>query len=380
MTIEDFIKLIPPDRISERDDQIVIRDRISFEEAIIIDSGQTSKKITFQDTKFNTSVTIVGGQFNHLVLGGRIENLMIEGGDYNSIINESEKNLFQNIYCKELIHNYRGFLNLRKVNIQTLEVTLHDYLTIFENSSINTLNVKCVNTSRIEISDTRIGDISLENFNTRNKKIILKSVLPIGRKNIFNLKNSELENCEILFTDLSKHKLYLDKSKIISVKSNNSKLFRKIFDSENDKPSRDGYRQFKVAMITQHDKINELFYKSRELNAHLSELHWWRNFRTWFVLVTSKITNNFGFDWFFPLLWIIGVGTGMYIWYCNLVCYPPETGIGDCLMFMNPTHSLDFLVPSDQLTQGAKAIDIFTRILIGFFIYQFISAFRKFAR
>ena len=102
----------------------------------------------------------------------------------------------------------------------------------------------------------------------------------------------------------------MEDSDVLRIKTTHSKLFKTIHDKD-DNDYREGYRQLKHAMINQNDKINELYFKSKELNAHLSELHWFKNFRTWFVLGVSKITNNFGFDWFFPLLWIISY-MGLY--------------------------------------------------------------------
>lgn len=379
MIIEEFKELIHPQNKTEDDNQLIIRGKIHLAQEVLIDAGTYAKFLIFDEAKFDKSVKIIGGEFEKLIINERVQNISIEGGAFKSIENQGTIYLFQNISCQNFIHKHNEDVNFKKVDIGTLEVELHDRLTINNNSSIENLIVKRSIGMEIKISDTKLGNITVDNF-SKQGRITIKSVFPINRKNKFELINSELKDCKILFSNLSRHKLYLNKSKITSIESNNSKLFRWIFDSENNKPSRDGYRQFKVAMINQYDKINELYFKSKELNAHLSELHWFKNFRTWFVLVTSKVTNNFGFDWFVPMVWIFGLGFIMYFAYQWFIPGNQVFGFGDFLMFINPTHAFDFLVPTEQLTQGAKAIDIITRILIGFFIYQFIAAFRKFAR
>jgi hypothetical protein len=54
--------------------------------------------------------------------------------------------------------------------------------------------------------------------------------------------------------------------------------------------------------------------------------------------------------------------------------------IGYYFSFLDITHRSDFLVEKVELNGCSLAIDYFNKILVGFFIYQFVAAFRKYGK
>jgi len=54
--------------------------------------------------------------------------------------------------------------------------------------------------------------------------------------------------------------------------------------------------------------------------------------------------------------------------------------IGYYFSFLDITHRSDFLVSKTELNGFSLTIDYFNKILVGFLIYQFIAAFRKYGK
>ena len=46
---------------------------------------------------------------------------------------------------------------------------------------------------------------------------------------------------------------------------------------------------------------------------------------------------------------------------------------------MNPAHTIDYLVPKEQISNRFLTVDFIGRIVISILIYQLIVPFRKFA-
>jgi len=54
--------------------------------------------------------------------------------------------------------------------------------------------------------------------------------------------------------------------------------------------------------------------------------------------------------------------------------------IGYYFAFLDITHRTDFLVSKTELSGLSVTIDYINKILVGFLIYQFIAAFRKYGK
>jgi len=52
--------------------------------------------------------------------------------------------------------------------------------------------------------------------------------------------------------------------------------------------------------------------------------------------------------------------------------------VGYYFSFLDLTHKKDFLVPKTELNGWSVTMDFLNKVVVGFFIFQFISAFRKY--
>jgi len=115
------------------------------------------------------------------------------------------------------------------------------------------------------------------------------------------------------------------------------------------------------------------------------------------ILNLNRITNNYGLSWVKALKFILYSSIFLYTAYILVFIYnksyPYKLGWDDFneffdainytlknyLQFLWPTHKFDFMAGTHS-NFFSYLIDIFSRIVIGFGIYQMIQAFRKFGK
>ena len=105
-----------------------------------------------------------------------------------------------------------------------------------------------------------------------------------------------------------------------------------------------------------------------------------------FILSINRISNNHGLSIREPFYWFLGVSVSfylLYLWSLGLAfqctAFDPNL-IGYYFSFVDITHRSDFLLNKDELNGWSLAIDSFHKFLIGFLIYQFVAAFRKYGK
>jgi len=104
------------------------------------------------------------------------------------------------------------------------------------------------------------------------------------------------------------------------------------------------------------------------------------------VLALNEFSNRHGLSVGRPLAFYIILSIFLYILY--LAClgrfycggkFDPLL-VGHYFSFVDPTHRNDFLVDKKELTGGSLVVDYAGKILLGYLIYQFIAAFRKYSK
>lgn len=105
-----------------------------------------------------------------------------------------------------------------------------------------------------------------------------------------------------------------------------------------------------------------------------------------FILSINRMSNNHGLSIREPFLWFLGVSISFYVMYLGTLglafqrtAFDPNL-IGYYFSFVDITHRSDFLLEKDQLNGWSLAVDSCHKFLIGFFIYQFVAAFRKYGK
>ena len=124
---------------------------------------------------------------------------------------------------------------------------------------------------------------------------------------------------------------------------------------------------------------------SNDALKHVTDVSKWDKF---ILLINSK-SNNHGLSIAIPLKLFFLFSIGFYILYLlslgrifNSNDFDP-TLIGYYFSFIDITHRTDFLVDKSEFKGWggwALVIDSINKIIISFFIYQFIAAFRKYGR
>jgi len=129
------------------------------------------------------------------------------------------------------------------------------------------------------------------------------------------------------------------------------------------------------------------YYEAQKLGAISKEsLRRIASLSTWdkFILWVSRYSNNHGLSIKGPFLSLLILSIVFYIVYLmSLGRIFVNTKIdwnlvGYYFSFLDLTHKKDFLVPKTELNGWSVTMDFLNKVVVGFFIFQFISAFRKY--
>lgn len=105
------------------------------------------------------------------------------------------------------------------------------------------------------------------------------------------------------------------------------------------------------------------------------------------ILGLNNLSNKHGLSIARPFFWFLGLTILGYILYLASLgkifdCSKPVDWklFGYYFSFIDITHRSDFLVDKEALTGWALTIDSLSKIVVGYLIYQFIAAFRKYGK
>ncbi len=131
------------------------------------------------------------------------------------------------------------------------------------------------------------------------------------------------------------------------------------------------------------------FYEAQKFQAISNEaLKKVENLPYWdkIILKVNSLSNNHGLSIKAPFIATIAISIFFYILYlwtlgrmfnCNVIDW---NLFGYYFAFLDITHRTDFLVSKSELNGFSLTIDYFNKIIVGFLIYQFIAAFRKYGK
>lgn len=104
------------------------------------------------------------------------------------------------------------------------------------------------------------------------------------------------------------------------------------------------------------------------------------------ILSVNHWSNNHGLSIKRPFWGFLIFSVSLYLLYLlsvgrlfNSNTFDPKL-IGYYFSFVDITHRSDFLVRKDELTGWSLFLDYLGKLIVGFFIYQFIAAFRKYGK
>lgn len=312
---------------------------------------------------------------------------------------------FKDVYCKQIEFDVR-IDGIQVINQGLTEKTnaplpikkftayvdkqVEAFISILENLHIHEFSL----TGRLEDSTIIATAIILD-------KIQIKDFVNNGRlrfqaidlKSDGELIRSQLGKAEfdsVNFKGANKFKIYL--TNITEIVTTNTTFSENIIgkDEHDLEAIREIYRQLKNASGKQGDKVNELRYESIEMHVYEKLLSTKKfNSDTW-ILISNRWTNGHGQSWIRAGVILI---VGSIVLFCLArLClgyyYPDESlifsTVADFFIFtFNPLHKFLEVFNESQnvfLTGLAKFIDVLARLFSGYMIFQFLRAFRKYAR
>lgn len=105
-----------------------------------------------------------------------------------------------------------------------------------------------------------------------------------------------------------------------------------------------------------------------------------------FILFLNNFSNQHGLSISKPLKWFLIFSIFFYFIYLYSLGRFFNTEnidwnlIGYYFSFIDLTHRTDFLVSKEEFTAYSLTIDFINKIFVGYFIYQFVAAFRKYGK
>lgn len=347
-----------------------------------------------------------------------------------SLINNIVNGGFKMAYLDGVIKggDKRGFV-LKELNLSLSNKNEGSYsffdLT-FENINIGGNNMK----SSIELSNVNCSNIYFKKF------INLGNVLMINcfekedlYYNKFTISGSLLNNLTFLNVNLNKFRqVDIIESSLNSIKANNTIFFdfNKLggkgdykkrsfiiiglrwliflfFRSRNSREinfwenKREVYKQLKQSMEQNGDRIHALDFKSFEMKAHRNYLQLtksiWNPNR---IILALSSTNDYGLNWikalmlcvitmglFYIVLLVqveLDLGFHVNLSYSELTLKRISENLNIFFQILNPIHDVKRVFEGKQITSWTYFWDYFSRIVMSFFIFQIVSAFRKYVK
>ncbi len=265
---------------------------------------------------------------------------------------------------------------------------------LFHVLKIDTISLSGYNKGRINFQTVSTGNINCQHFVNLGFMNVssLKTELP-GRLYLYN---SNLGKCEIFNVDFSffDSPIIIDSSIQDIVPTNvtwcNEIQANIIKDNSSPLHLRESYRQLKNIMIKNNDKIEELKYYNLEMEAYHSHLKKAKgNFGEKFIIRTNKISNNHGLSWLTAFYWIIGLSLFFFNLNKFLLGYNSFNinlfwkDAANWLQSINPVRKFADVYTDNSIgwkSNLALFLDVFSRIVYSYLLFQFISAFRKYVK
>ncbi|WP_413998201.1 hypothetical protein ACMDB5_10485 [Flavobacterium sp. W1B] len=389
----------------------------------------------FTDAKFNDDIYI---------WAGKVENLIFNDGEFNDDLFITAVPISQNltvigtVFKKSITFNLWDETNkkqgtLNKVHISSAKFG-EQFIINGNNYEINEIVIKVskqlegalyFNSSNIlntKISgDNYNSNIVFNHCNFNNlifdffynySTLSIISAKSFGKNSIITIAHSNLGKFHffnVFFNTFEKIKIF--NSVLTEIITANVKWFddnKLNTDSTTShhtfEQKKEIYRQLKYALDKQGNRISSLHFKALEMRTYKQEsfikVKWYKRIFNInrFVLWVGQ-TNDFGLNWLKPVLLsflfllifhfliIVGISDelsySINLNYCSLnrtwVIY--SENFSSLPQLMNPTHILSRIYPKNaNFSFIVHFLDYFLKIILAFFIFQTVSAFRKYMK
>lgn len=263
----------------------------------------------------------------------------------------------------------------------------------------------------IVFNHTNFNELIFEDFFNYSTLSIISSTA-FGENSNLTIAHSNLGKTQMFNMDLSTFdKTTISNSVLIDIITANVKWFEDNKLNPETLPTleileqkKEIYRQLKFALDKQGNRISSLRFKALEMKTYKKEtfikIKWYQRIFNVdrFVLWVGQ-SNDYGLNWFKPVLFAIGfsiffhfliiVGISDDLSYSpNLTlesidktCNIYQDNFKSLPQLMNPTHFIERVYPDNKnLNFIVYLLDYLLKLVLAFFIFQIISAFRKYIK
>jgi len=363
-----------------------------FEDDLSINAVPISSNMTIFGTDFKKSINFtLHDKTNNKK--GSLNQVFIKSGKFGEqfIVNGSGGQLEELtiITSKQL----EGDLYFNSININTAKLSGDNYKSniVFNHSNFNSLNFDFFN------NYSTLSIISAKSFNKNSELALSHSNL--GKTHLFNTFLNTFEKVKIYNSVLTE--IIVANVKWFEDNQLNANITA---SSEEYTQRKEIYRQIKFALEKQGDRISSLRFKALEMSAYKNEMFakvkWYcKIFNIDRFILWVGQTNNFGQNWLKPAL----IAIGFTLLFYSLIVVGLSEKLVYCFNFdldsigltwnefvkhahaipqlLNPAHVLSRIFPEyKNIGFGVYLFDYLQKIFLAFFIFQIISAFRKYMK
>jgi hypothetical protein len=307
-------------------------------------------------------------------------------------------NIEVNKFLIEGVNNY--FVKLKNLWVEKLHF---EKLTNNSVLRLDNVNGQPNKRSYIIFDDAMVGELILNNFDFHSFKSIniqTSDLTRVSANNVNWFSHSELNNSSRNPNNqltVNRLRLWLKNRKYLVV--NLDKDDKEVILLRN---RQEVFRQLKHAMLAQGNKIQSLTFKQYEVKDHYRIQRLtkkvWNNDR---LILSLSSTNGFGQNWIKPLFgWLLPLTVFIFFPLMLIEASPefilvPSFNKDDIIdtfsmiwvnfdlawRLLNPTHSVDSLFANGfSKTSFLYFLDILYKIVYAFFVFQTITAFRKYIK
>lgn len=385
----------------------------TFNKDVHIWSGNVNS-LTFNDGIFNDDLhitavpicdylTIIGTEFKKSIVFKLWDQANQKQGKLYKIYLSSSK------FGKQFAIDGSGY-EVDKLEIDTskqLEGALYFNSTNIKQAKIWGDNYNC----NIVFNHTNFNELIFDSFYNYSTLSIISST-SFGENSSLTIAHSNLGKTQIFNMDLNTFdKTTILNSVIIDIITANVKWFEDNKLNPETSASleileqkKEIYRQLKFALDKQGNRISSLRFKALEIKTYKKEtfikIKWYQRIFNVdrFVLWVGQ-SNDYGLNWFKPVLFAIGFSVFFHFliivgisdelsYFPNLTlesidktCNIYQDNFKSLPQLMNPTHYLERVYPDNKnLNFSVYFLDYLLKLVLAFFIFQIISAFRKYIK
>lgn len=333
-----------PFNLSSKKTNFLFSNKTIFKEDVRLYSSESN--LTFENCFFKKRTTLKNSIFKGKIRFRVCE--FIDETDFNNTTFHELADFWKSTFYKKVIFYKTDFNETAVFSV----VTFHENV-LFTYSLIDKLlllrGTKCINGF----------DISL--------------AIISGKLGVFDFK---LTNYEVFEKELNEviYEEYVSEKGVIPIKN-----------------KRETFRILKQNHESQNNVVESLPFKRMEKETLTKELSYKSGFFNFIDKIILKlnscsnnygtsITHSFGFilimGWLFFYLSLIA--TDSFEYSCDISEWEFTRGLGYFIQFLMPTHKFNYMGDGVLLTTSFYFFDFIGRTFVGYGIYQFIQAFRKF--